>query len=249
MEAARFCYSARFCGSSGTGPRAVTARGRACRAACSPMRSWQASISAVISVRYAWRVASAMAGTWNEHGPVGAETRAAGQPCGGDLLDAEQVTVGQCAAWLAGMDRMVVAGAEDQVPCAGLGAVGDAHRGPGRDDAEADDDRSQSGPAVRPDHDLARRSSLRPRRGPDRRYGHAARPGRLLCGADGYLLAKLVSSYSCPLASGSWRRPWRWPGKLAPGRQSACGINAGAGRGAVSLRCPAGRGAIAMDAG
>src|SRR5271169_5894008 len=33
-----------------------------------------------------------------------------------------------------------------------------------------------------------------------------------MCGADGYLLAKLVSSYSCPLTSGSWRRPWRWPG-------------------------------------
>ena len=56
MEAARFCRSTRFWGSSGTGPRAVTARGRACRAACSPMRSGQASISAVISVRYAWRV-------------------------------------------------------------------------------------------------------------------------------------------------------------------------------------------------
>src|SRR5580700_6691894 len=33
-----------------------------------------------------------------------------------------------------------------------------------------------------------------------------------MCGADGYLLAKLVSSYSCALTSGSWRRPWRWPG-------------------------------------
>src|SRR5271163_1544477 len=33
-----------------------------------------------------------------------------------------------------------------------------------------------------------------------------------MCGADGYLLAKLVSSYSWPLTSGSWRRPWRWPG-------------------------------------
>src|SRR5271154_5234013 len=35
--------------------------------------------------------------------------------------------------------------------------------------------------------------------------------GGCMCGADGYLLAKLVSSYSCPLASGSWRRPWRGP--------------------------------------
>jgi hypothetical protein len=112
-------------------------------------------------------------------GRVGVQGPADDQPCGGDLLDAEQVTVGQRAAWLPGMDRMVVAGAEDQVPCAGLGAVGDAHRVPGRDDAEADHDRSRSGPAVRPDHDLAPRSSLRPRRGPDRRYGHAARPGRL----------------------------------------------------------------------
>src|SRR6202522_3740424 len=39
-------------------------------------------------------------------------------------------------------------------------------------------------------------------------------PGRggCMCGAGGYLLAKLVSSYSCPLAGGSWRRRWRWPG-------------------------------------
>ena len=49
------------------------------------------------------------------------------------------------------MDRMVVAGAEDQVPCAGLGAVGDAHRGPGRDDAEADHDRLvRPGSSARP---------------------------------------------------------------------------------------------------
>src|SRR5271163_402857 len=36
--------------------------------------------------------------------------------------------------------------------------------------------------------------------------------GGRMCGADGYLLAKLVSSYSCALTSGSWRRRWRWPG-------------------------------------
>src|SRR5580692_5493255 len=36
--------------------------------------------------------------------------------------------------------------------------------------------------------------------------------GGCMCGADGYLLAKLVSSYSCALTSGSWRRRWRWPG-------------------------------------
>jgi hypothetical protein len=36
--------------------------------------------------------------------------------------------------------------------------------------------------------------------------------GGCMCGADGYLLAKLVRSYSCPLTSRSWRRPWRWPG-------------------------------------
>ena len=73
--------------------------------------------------------------------------------------------------------------------------------------------------------------------------------GGCMCGADGYLLAKLVKSYSCALTSGSWRRRWRWPGSSRRVGQSACGINAGAGRGAVSLRCPAGRGAIAMDAG
>jgi hypothetical protein len=38
-------------------------------------------------------------------------------------------------------------------------------------------------------------------------------------------------------------------GKLAAGRQSGYGINAGAGPSGMSLRCPAGRGAIAMDAG
>src|ERR1700685_349532 len=36
--------------------------------------------------------------------------------------------------------------------------------------------------------------------------------GGCMCGADGYLLAKLGSSYSCALTSGSWRRRWRWPG-------------------------------------
>ena len=51
-------------------------------------------------------------------GRVGVQGPADDQLCGGDLLDAEQVTVGQRAAWLPGMDRMVVAGAEDQFPSA-----------------------------------------------------------------------------------------------------------------------------------
>ena len=55
-----------------------------------------------------------------------------------------------------------------------------------------------------------------------------------MCGADGYLLAKLVSSYSCPLTSGSWRRPWRWPGSSRRvGSQLA-----GSTRVPAEVRCP-----------
>src|ERR1700756_3102547 len=53
-----------------------------------------------------------------------------------------------------------------------------------------------------------------------------------MCGADGYLLAKLVSSYSCPLTSGSWRRPWRWPGSSRRvGSQVAASTQVPAGAG------------------
>ena len=71
-------------------------------------------------------------------GRVGVQGAADDQPGRGDRLDAEQVAVGQRAAGLPRLDRVVVAGADDQVPRAGRGAVGDAHRGPGRDDAQAD---------------------------------------------------------------------------------------------------------------
>src|SRR5579862_880337 len=57
--------------------------------------------------------------------------------------------------------------------------------------------------------------------------------GGCMCGADGYLLAKLVSSYSCPLTSGSWRRPWRWPGSSRVGSQLA-----GSTRVPAEVRCP-----------
>ena len=58
--------------------------------------------------------------------------------------------------------------------------------------------------------------------------------GGCMCGADGYLLAKLVSSYSCPLTSGSWRRPWRWPGSSRRvGSQLA-----GSTRVPAEVRCP-----------
>ena len=73
--------------------------------------------------------------------------------------------------------------------------------------------------------------------------------GGCMCGADGYLLAKLVSKLFLPADKRVLEASVEMAWKLALGRQSACGINAGAGRGAVSLRCPAGRGAIAMDAG
>src|SRR5271170_4454077 len=53
-------------------------------------------------------------------------------------------------------------------------------------------------------------------------------------GADGYLLAKLVSSYSCPLTSGSWRRTWRWPGSS----RRVGSLLAGSTRVPAELRCP-----------
>ena len=69
---------------------------------------------------------------------VGVQRAADDQPGRGDGVDAEQVAVGQRAAGLPRLDRAVVAGADDQVPGAGGGAVGDGHRRPGGDDAEAD---------------------------------------------------------------------------------------------------------------
>src|SRR5271170_7897099 len=58
--------------------------------------------------------------------------------------------------------------------------------------------------------------------------------GGCMCGADGYLLAKLVKSYSCALTSGSWRRPWRWPGSSRRvGSQLA-----GSTRVPAQVRCP-----------
>jgi hypothetical protein len=67
---------------------------------------------------------------------VGVQRPAHDQAATGDGLDAEQVPVGQRPAGLAGLDAMVVARAEDQVAGAGLSAVGDADRGPGRDNAQ-----------------------------------------------------------------------------------------------------------------
>jgi hypothetical protein len=70
---------------------------------------------------------------------VGVQGAADGQPFWGDGLDAEQVAVGQGAAGLASLDGVVVAGADDQVAGAGLGAVGDGDGGAGLDDAEGDE--------------------------------------------------------------------------------------------------------------
>ena len=69
---------------------------------------------------------------------VGVQGAADEQPVVGDGVDAQQVAVGQRPAGFPGLDRMVVAGAHDQVPGAGLGAVGDGHGGAVLDDAEAD---------------------------------------------------------------------------------------------------------------
>ena len=72
-------------------------------------------------------------------GRVGVQGAADEQAVCGDGLDAEQVAVGQRPAGLAGLDAVVVAGADDQVPGAGPGAVGDRDRGPVLDDAQGDE--------------------------------------------------------------------------------------------------------------
>jgi hypothetical protein len=59
------------------------------------------------------------------------------QPPAGDGIDAEKVAVSQGPAGLPRLDSVVVAGADDQVPRAGRGAVGDGYRGAGLDQAEA----------------------------------------------------------------------------------------------------------------
>ena len=69
---------------------------------------------------------------------VGVQAAAHDQPGGGDGFDAEQVPVGQGPAGFPRLDLVVVAGAGDQVARTGLGAVGDADRGPGCDDAHVD---------------------------------------------------------------------------------------------------------------
>ena len=70
---------------------------------------------------------------------VGVQRAADDQPVRGDGLDAEQVAVGQRAAGLPRLDGVVVAGADDQVPGAGLGAIGDADGWAAGDDAEDDE--------------------------------------------------------------------------------------------------------------
>ena len=72
-------------------------------------------------------------------GRVGVQGAAHDQPARGDGLDPQQVPVGQRPAGFPRLDLVVVAGAGDQVTRAGLGAVGDADRGPGGDDAEGDE--------------------------------------------------------------------------------------------------------------
>ena len=69
---------------------------------------------------------------------VGVQGPAHDQAATGDGLDAEQVAVDLRPAGLAGLDGVVVAGADDQVAGAGLGAVGDADRGAVLHDAQLD---------------------------------------------------------------------------------------------------------------
>jgi hypothetical protein len=69
---------------------------------------------------------------------VGVQGAAHDQPGAGDGFDAEQVPVGQRPARFSRLDKVVVAGVGEQVARTGPGAVGDADRGPGCDDAQAD---------------------------------------------------------------------------------------------------------------
>jgi hypothetical protein len=69
---------------------------------------------------------------------VRAQGAADEQAARGEGFDPQEVAVGQCPAGLAGLGRMVVPGADDQVPGAGPGSVGDACRRTGIDEAEAD---------------------------------------------------------------------------------------------------------------
>ena len=89
--------------------------------------------AAVASVQEGLAGPAALAGA-----RVGVQRAADDQPVAGDGLDAEQVAVGERAAGLPRLDAVVVAGADDQVPGTGCGAVGNAHCGAGGDDAEAD---------------------------------------------------------------------------------------------------------------
>ena len=67
---------------------------------------------------------------------VGIQRAAHEQAVSGDCVDAEQVAVGQGPAGLARLHVVVVAGADDQVPGAGLRAIGDGHRKAWLDDAK-----------------------------------------------------------------------------------------------------------------
>ena len=105
------------------------------------MRPWAAwSVTAYpSSARFVVRVQEAPVGPAALPGiRVGVQCPADEQPVAGDGVDAQQVAVGQGPAGFPGLQRMVVAGAHDQVPGAGRGAVGDAHGRSGPDDAEAD---------------------------------------------------------------------------------------------------------------
>ena len=70
---------------------------------------------------------------------VGVQGAPHDQPPCGDGLDAQQVAVGQRPPGFSRFEPVVVAGAGDQVAGAGLGAIGDADRGPFGDDAQGDE--------------------------------------------------------------------------------------------------------------
>ena len=70
---------------------------------------------------------------------VGVQGPADEQAAPGDGLDTEQVAVGQGPAGLAGLDAVVVAGADDQVAGTGPGGVGDGDCGAAGDDAHGDE--------------------------------------------------------------------------------------------------------------
>jgi len=135
-------------------------------------------------------------------GRVGVQGPADDQPCGGDLLDAEQVNVGQRAAW--SLAWTVWSLRVQRIRSPALAWVLSAMR--------TADPAATTPRRIMTDLGQARqfgqtvtwlREARRVRAAAlIAAMGTPLGRGGCMRGADGYLLAKLASSYSCPLTSG-----------------------------------------------